>query len=183
MRQDGVRIISGAHKGLRLQVPACAEVRPTPERARETIFAMLGDGVRTAVLDLFAGSGALGIEALSRGASAVTLVDRQPEVCACLRHTAARLNSPAVEIVCMDALDYLRSRRAGHFGLVFMDPPYHAGLLEPALGLLREHRLIDGTSLVYAECAHGRSPLAQGYKIVREADFGRVSSYIMRCLH
>ena len=177
-----MRIISGTHKGLILSVPDCAGVRPTPDRVRETIFARLGDAVRTTVLDLFAGSGALGIEALSRGASSVTLVDNQQQVCMQLRHIAKRLHEQSLEIICMDALEFLRTASAGerHFGLVFLDPPYHASLLEPALGLLREFRLLDGSSLIYAECARGQLPLAPGYQIIREDNFGMVTSCFMR---
>lgn len=179
-RGRGVRIISGTHKGLRLAVPDCAGVRPTPDRVRETVFARLGDAVRTTVLDLFAGSGALGIEALSRGACSVTLVDNQQQVCRQLRHAAKRLHEPSLEIVCMDALEFLRSAGERHFGLVFLDPPYHASLLEPALGLLRECRLLDGSSLIYAECARGQLPLAPGFQIIREDGYGMVTSCFMR---
>ena len=175
-----MRIISGTHKGLRLAVPDCAGVRPTPDRVRETVFARLGDAVRTTVLDLFAGSGALGIEALSRGACSVTLVDNQQQVCRQLRHAAKRLHEPSLEIVCMDALEFLRSAGERHFGLVFLDPPYHASLLEPALGLLRECRLLDGSSLIYAECARGQLPLAPGFQIIREDGYGMVTSCFMR---
>lgn len=179
-RDRGVRIISGTHKGLRLVVPDCPGVRPTPDRVRETIFARLGDTVRTTVLDLFAGSGALGIEAMSRGASRVTLVDNQQQVCMQLRHAAKRLHEQSLEIVCMDALEFLRSAGERNFGLVFLDPPYHASLLEPALGLLREFRLLDSSSLIYAECARGQLPLAPGYQIIREDSFGMVTSCFMR---
>jgi 16S rRNA (guanine966-N2)-methyltransferase len=118
-----LRVSGGELRGRRLRVPRGArDLRPTTERVREAIFSILGDISGTQVLDLFCGTGALGIEAISRGAAAATLVDRRP--------AAARRNLEALElgnraeVVGGDAVRYLRRAPAAGFELVLCDPPY-----------------------------------------------------------
>ena len=120
-----MRIIAGRHRGRRLHAPAGRDTRPTSDRVREALFSILGARVEGArVLDLFAGSGALGLEALSRGAAAADLVDDDARAVA-----AARRNADGVEgahIHRADARAFLRSARAAErqYDLVFLDPPY-----------------------------------------------------------
>ena len=120
------RVIAGRYGGRRLQAPAGAATRPTSDRVREALFSILGARVHDArVLDLFAGSGALGLEALSRGARHVTFVDSGPAALAALRANLAALGAEA-DVVRSDALRWLRaaSRGARQYDLVFLDPPY-----------------------------------------------------------
>ncbi len=121
-----MRVVAGSHKGHRLRAPAGRGIRPTADRVREAIFSILGavDGLR--VLDLFAGSGALGIEAASRGATRVTFVDNDPRAVAAIRRNVGELGLRA-EILRRDALAYLAAAPA-RFDLIFLDPPYSSAL-------------------------------------------------------
>jgi 16S rRNA (guanine966-N2)-methyltransferase len=118
-----VRIVAGSFRGRRLQAPAGRATRPTADRVREALFSILGplDGVR--VLDLFAGSGALGIEALSRGAAAAVFVDSDPRAVAAIRRNLEAVGLDS-RVHRRDAIAYLREPRDGPFELVFLDPPY-----------------------------------------------------------
>jgi 16S rRNA (guanine(966)-N(2))-methyltransferase RsmD len=131
-----VRIIGGKWRGRVLRFPPVDGLRPTPDRVRETVFNWLGqdlDGLRC--LDLFAGSGAFGLESLSRGAAEAVLVDRSREVCDGLRTAVRTLDAKGARIVCADALEFA-ARAPGPFDVVFIDPPYGMSLAEPALGLV-----------------------------------------------
>jgi 16S rRNA (guanine966-N2)-methyltransferase len=135
----GVRVIAGKYGGRRLRAPRGRATRPTSDRVREALFSMLGapatDGLEGAVvLDLFAGSGALAIEALSRGAARAVLVERDPRALAAMRANLAELGlgSERAQVRRADALTALRNarERAETYDLVFVDPPYrHAGVL------------------------------------------------------
>jgi 16S rRNA (guanine966-N2)-methyltransferase len=118
-----VRIVAGSFKGRRLQAPRGANTRPTADRVREALFSILGplDGER--VLDLFAGSGALGIEALSRGAGAAVFVDSDQRAVTAIRRNLDEIGIDA-PVQRRDALAYLRAGHVGPFDLVFLDPPY-----------------------------------------------------------
>nr|WP_243720325.1 16S rRNA (guanine(966)-N(2))-methyltransferase RsmD [Luteimonas aestuarii] len=121
-----MRIIGGRWRGSRLPVADADGLRPTSDRARETLFNWLQPVLPGArVLDLFAGSGALGFEAVSRGAREAALVERDPTLCASLRDSATRLQAgDAIEVVCIDALRFLRDAAAAPFDLAFVDPPF-----------------------------------------------------------
>ena len=148
-----LRIIGGSWRGRRLRFPAAALIRPTPDRVRETLFNWLGAGVAGArCLDLFAGSGALGLEALSRGAAHVTFVERDPGAARELRARLAEWGAANAEIVRGDALGFLAGA-AQPFDVVFLDPPFASGLLEEAAALLERNGWLTGTARVYVECA------------------------------
>jgi 16S rRNA (guanine966-N2)-methyltransferase len=118
-----MRVIAGQLGGRRLQTPSGAATRPTAERVREALFSILGDLDGAAVLDLFAGSGALGIEALSRGAARATFVERAPRALVALRANLASLAlTDRARVLGGDALAALRT--ADKYDLVFLDPPY-----------------------------------------------------------
>lgn len=122
-----IRIIGGAWRGRRVRFPAIVDVRPTPDRVRETLFNWLGQdltGVRT--LDLFAGSGALSLEALSRGAALAVAVDRHRELVRALAETGRLLEAPGLETHCADAHAFL-AREKRMFDIVFLDPPFASG--------------------------------------------------------
>jgi 16S rRNA (guanine966-N2)-methyltransferase len=123
-----VRVIAGRFGGRRLSAPRGARTRPTADRVRESLFSVLGDLEGARVLDLFAGSGALGIEALSRGAAEATFVDSAPAALRALRENLAALEigAEAAEVRRVDARAFLRTaRKSGRqYDLVFVDPPY-----------------------------------------------------------
>jgi 16S rRNA (guanine966-N2)-methyltransferase len=138
-----VRVIGGLFGGRTLAAPRGRSTRPTPERVREAVFSILADVSEATVLDLFAGSGAMGIEAMSRGARHVTLVDASPAAIAAIRSNVRALGIPA-EVLHQRALAFLRNARTyGRlYDLVFLDPPYSqaaalgaelAGALTPVL--------------------------------------------------
>lgn len=154
-----MRITGGRLAGRRLEVPR-AEVRPTADRVRESLFGRLGDLAGKRVLDLFAGSGALGFEALSRGAESVVFADRSPLVLATLRKNAERLGvEDAIELRRGDARAVLRRLVGNHlFDLAFLDPPYAGGHLAAALGALVESALLAPEALVVAESDRRHPP-------------------------
>jgi 16S rRNA (guanine966-N2)-methyltransferase len=147
-----MRITGGRLAGRRLDVPR-GEVRPTADRVRESLFARLGCLAGKRVLDLFAGSGALGFEALSRGAENIVFADRSPAALATVRNNAERLGVlEAVELRRGDAQAVLRRLAGGPaFDLVFLDPPYASERLAPALRGLVESELLAPDALVVAE--------------------------------
>jgi len=128
-----VRVIAGSLRGSKLPVADSAGLRPTGDRARETLFNWLqGEVAGRRVLDLFAGSGALGFEAASRGAASVLLVERDAQLAASLRDSASRLHAEAISVECADALAWLARAPEPRFELAFLDPPFQAGLHEAA---------------------------------------------------
>jgi 16S rRNA (guanine966-N2)-methyltransferase len=165
-----LRIVAGRYGGRRIATPRGRDTRPTSDRVREALFSILGplDGAR--VLDLFAGSGALGLEALSRGAASATLVERAPAAVQVLRDNVADLGADA-EVVAADARAYLRFAReqGAQYDLVFLDPPYRA-----AAGLGRELELqpvLAAGARVVAE-SDRRSPLELGLPVTDERRYG-----------
>jgi 16S rRNA (guanine966-N2)-methyltransferase len=169
--RNRVRIVGGAWRSRLVRFPPSAEIRPTPDRVRETLFNWLGqrlDGL--AVLDLFAGSGALAFEALSRGAARAVLVERDRHVSAALEAAARELDAAGAQVVESDALAFL-ARSRERFDVVFVDPPYASGLAERALALLPAH-LAPGAR-VYVESATPFTAPAP-WRAVREGRAGAV---------
>lgn len=170
-RRNRVRIIAGQWRSRLVQFPDAPGLRPTPDRVRETLFNWLGqhlDGL--ACLDLFAGSGALGFEALSRGARRAVMVERDPAAVKALRASARALAAENAEIVESDALRYL-DRSSEHFDVAFVDPPYSEKLV-PEVLLKLAPRLNEGAR-VYAE---SDAPLGVGapWRLIREDRAGAV---------
>lgn len=132
-----VRIIAGQLRGSKLAVADRPGLRPSSDRVRETLFNWLqGVTPGARALDLFAGTGALGFEAASRGAARVLLVERDPALAESLRANAQRLKVDAVRVEAADALAWLQRAPTEAFDLVFLDPPFDASLWEPALARL-----------------------------------------------
>jgi 16S rRNA (guanine966-N2)-methyltransferase len=167
------RVIAGRFGGRRLQAPPGDATRPTADRVREALFSILGDRTRDArVLDLFAGSGALGLEALSRGARAATFVERAQPALDCLRTNLEALGAEA-EVVRADALRWLRGASAGarQYDLVFLDPPYRrAGALGAELSDVLPVVLAPG-ALVVTE-SDRRAPLELSIPATDERRYG-----------
>ena len=167
-----MRIIAGEFRGRRIKVPSRPGLRPTPDRVRETLFNWLGqwlDG--QSCLDLFAGSGALGFEAASRGAARVVMVENDRTAFESLQATRQTIGASAVEIVFGDALDYL-AREAGRFDVVFLDPPFRQNALPAAQERLAK-RLNEGAR-VYIEAAEPLEARA-GWNELKRARAGQVS--------
>ena len=165
-----IRIIGGTHRGRKLAVLDRPGLRPTPDRVRETLFNWLGqrlDGL--ACLDLYAGSGALGFEAASRGAARVVMVESDRRAFAALGDAKAALGADTVELVHGDALHYLRTGPA-RFDVVFLDPPFGQNALPAVFRLLA---LAPGAR-VYVEAAE---PFAAGpgWRELKRARAGQVS--------
>ncbi len=148
-----VRIIAGTWRGRYLQVPPYPSVRPTPARVRETVFNWLAGSIEGAeCIDLFAGSGALGFEAASRGARQVTLVDRERGVVKYLRQETEKFAAVQIEVVNARALSYIDCLRHP-VDILFLDPPFARGteLLEKTCARLAASRALKESSLVYVE--------------------------------
>jgi 16S rRNA (guanine966-N2)-methyltransferase len=148
-----LRIIAGTWRGRRFRFPAAADIRPTPDRVRETLFNWLRERVSAArCLDLCAGSGALGLEALSRGAARVHFVESDATAVRELRARLEEWGAQGATVERMDALRYLRTKPEV-FDIVFLDPPFEAGLLRSAARLLEEREWLAPHALIYVESA------------------------------
>lgn len=148
-----IRLIGGTYRRRLLPVIDSPGLRPTPDRVRETLFNWLGLHVAGAnVLDLFSGTGALGLEALSRGARHVHVVEQQPRVAERLRENIATLEATAQATVhVQDAVRWLQQPVPQPFGLVFLDPPFHKGLATPCCQLLEERGWLTDDAFIYLE--------------------------------
>ena len=171
-----VRVIAGRWRGRRLRFPDLPGLRPTPDRVRETLFDWLAPvcpGARC--LDLFAGSGALGIEALSRGAAEAVFVERHPVAVRALRENLARLNADGARVERIDALDWLREP-GSPFEIVLLDPPFGQGLLAPVCALLERGGWLAPTAWIYleAEAEGERPPLPDRWAPYREKKAGAI---------
>ncbi len=174
-RPGRVRIIAGAWRGRRLAVATVPGLRPTGDRIRETLFNWLAPHLPGArCLDLFSGSGALGLEAASRGAARVVMLEQDPRAMAQLRRHCETLRAARVEPIQADALQWLR-RTEERFDIVFVDPPFAAGLTPEVLALLRGGRLA-GQARVYVElaAADALDGPGCGWRVLREKRAGKV---------
>jgi 16S rRNA (guanine966-N2)-methyltransferase len=164
-----VRVVAGRYGGRRLSAPRGTRTRPTADRVREALFSMLGDVDGARVLDLYAGSGALGIEALSRGAGSAVFVERDPRAAAAIERNLAAVGVEAT-VARQDALRFL-GRAEGQFDLVFCDPPYDSAsrlagpLAERLPALTSEHARIVTES-------DKRNPLELPFPLLTERTYG-----------
>jgi 16S rRNA (guanine966-N2)-methyltransferase len=175
------RIIAGSHRGRRLAVPPGTGTRPTSDRAREGLFSSLQslldlEGAR--VLDLYAGSGALGLEALSRGAASATLVERDPQALAVLRRNVAELGLPAV-VVDADVPAYLAGAGGEVVDLVLLDPPYELPV-DPVLAALPP-LLAPGAVVVAERRTRGPEPAPPpALEALRSRRYGEATLWYFR---
>jgi len=150
-----LRIIAGEARGRPLLVPPGRSVRPTPDRVREALFSILGDRCRGAhVVDVCAGTGALGLEALSRGAAEVVLIERDRQTAQLLRENVARVGLEGARVVIGDArgaLKKLASERVAAFDIVLVDPPFDSGLSLPIVQVLLDAGLLAEAAVVVVE--------------------------------
>ena len=180
MNLNEVRIIGGKWKRRKLRFPDRPELRPTLDRVRETLFNWLAPYINDAnCLDLFAGTGALGFEALSRGAAAVTLVERDPRLVANLHNHRERLNAEHCTVVRADALRWL-SRQTSRWDIVFIDPPFRSSLAEKSLEKLLG-RVTSGGVVYLERASYGtRRPTPPGWVVEKSAQAGATFYQLLR---
>jgi 16S rRNA (guanine(966)-N(2))-methyltransferase RsmD len=174
-----VRIIGGQWKRSKLPVADRPGLRPTPDRVRETLFNWLGQDLSGwRCLDAFAGSGALGFEAASRGAAQVLLLERDPALLASLRQSQQRMKAEALCIEAADAIAWMGRAAAGSFDLVLLDPPFGSDLAERALPLAL--RLAAEAGLVYLEAPQLLAAVPDGWAIHRHGRAGAVHFHLLQ---
>jgi len=182
MASSNIRIVAGLYRRTPIPVADVAGLRPTPDRVRETLFNWLthlwdGEFADKRVLDLFAGSGALGFEAASRGVALVQMVERDRAAVTALRTLRDKLHADAVRIHAGDALDALQRMDASRYDLVLLDPPFKQGWLPRLWPLLPA--ILSDNGLIYAEA---ESPCAapEGFELLRSGKAGAVHYHLLR---
>ena len=175
-----MRIITGRAKGIRLKTLEGDNTRPTAERVKEAVFSMLqGDIEDREVLDLFSGSGQMGLEAVSRGAAHATMIDNSPLA---LKIISENVEKTKLGEYCTvrkdDALNFLRFSKEKKYDIVFLDPPYAAGIYRPAFDAMRKYGALKSTSIIVCESDNedifeGDADLAASYNVTKQARYGR----------
>lgn len=180
-RLSRLRIIGGRWRRRHLSFPDTGTVRPTPDRVRETLFNWLAPVIEGArCLDLFAGSGALGMEALSRGAASAVFVEQDPRLTRALRDNLARLGAEDARVMQAEALTWLQGIPTP-FDVVLLDPPFHQGLLAPVCQRLATGGWLGEGALVYLELARAETPtLPATWELRREKTAGEVYFRLFR---
>jgi len=176
-----IRIIGGQWRSRKLSFPILEGLRPTPDRVRETLFNWLQTAVPGArCLDLFAGSGALGLEALSRGAQSCTFIDMAPASCHALRDNLKNLDCQSAEVVQRDAVQWLQQlpdatngQNTVSFDLIFLDPPFNKDLCEQICQLLIDKNVVSERGFIYIE-TEPRAQLVNHWPLHREKTSGQV---------
>jgi len=169
-----MRIIAGRWKGTRLISPGGMKTRPTTDRVKESVFSILGRSVENArVLDLCAGTGNLGFEALSRGAESAVFVEKSAKALAIIRENSEKLRAENVRVLRGDAQRFVRNWDGKEsFSLIFFDPPYRGGLYRPVLEAIDHSQILCAEGLVVVE--HGRDQgLAASYQSLAVIDSRR----------
>jgi len=178
-----LRIIGGVWRSRRIEFAAAAGVRPTANRVRETLFNWLRNAVPGACcLDLYAGSGALGFEALSRGARRVVFVDQDLRVIQQLQANVELLGAQNAEIVWSEALEYLAACRAGPFDVVFLDPPFRDDVAGECCRRLEHCGLLTSPAWIYleTECRHPPPALPAHWRMLHDEAAGQVAYRLLR---
>jgi len=180
--RNRLRIIGGEWRGRKLSFPALPGLRPTPDRVRETLFNWLREilpGARC--LDLFAGSGALGLEALSRGAEEVVMVDHNPAVVARLKEHCRQLKAANARVVQAEARVFLQGTPQP-FDIIFLDPPFNGELLAPCMAELAARHWLTPTARLYIETDRHSPlpPLPADWAILRHKQAGQVGYYLLQ---
>lgn len=176
-KQNTVRINAGEWRSRLLKFPDAEGLRPTPERVRQTVFNWLGqDLTGLHCLDLFAGTGVMGFEALSRNAKTAVLVEKTPAVYKAILDNKTTLNAAAAQVFNTDAVSFLAQNRQ-LFDVIFIDPPYSQGWLTKVLPLLPAHLNPDG--FVYAEAEYGIQP-DEIWQVVKQSKAGNVFYHLLK---
>lgn len=181
-RPGRIRIIGGKWRGRKLPVPDVAGVRPTPDRVRETLFNWLQPVIAGAhCLDLYAGTGILGLEAMSRGAADAVLIEQDPVLLAQIRRNIEVLDAGAsVRAEQAGALEWLRHNNI-RFDLVFLDPPFGQGLVALSTQYLKERECLLPHAMIYIESEPGLQP-PDGFRVVKQGKAGKVKFMLVELL-
>jgi len=181
-RLGTIRVIGGKWRGRKITFQSHATLRPTPDRVRETLFNWLASSIQGGkCLDLFAGSGILGFEALSRGSSTVTAVEEHPKSCQSMLQAKEELYAN-LTVVQADVKRWLEKSNNELFNVVFLDPPYHSNLWLESIQKLQSNRLVVQNGFVYVETnvllKNEQFPI--GCELYRMKKAGNVYSYLIR---
>jgi 16S rRNA (guanine966-N2)-methyltransferase len=180
-----LRIIGGKWRGRKLDFADIPEIRPTPDRIRETVFNWLAPDIRgAACLDLFAGSGALGFEALSRGAAKVVMVDRSRSVIFKLKEIAEMFEAePTIDFYCAAMPDNLEKLAGNKFDIIFLDPPFRQGLIAATCAKLEQINCLADNAWIYIE-AESELVVAEiipaNWQMLRNKKAGQVGYYLIK---
>ena len=177
-----LRIIAGQWRGRKIRFPDIQQIRPTPDRVRETLFNWLMPVITGArCLDLFAGSGVLGLEALSRGAGEVVFCDRNKKIGVYLKETLQLLGAENAQVISQDAKQYL-NEASMPFDIVFLDPPYDSGELIDCCNLLEQQRLLKPDAMIYLEHRGdlAAADLPVNWSLFREKQAGQVCYQLVK---
>lgn len=181
MKQGQVRIIGGQWRSRRLKVPDSKDLRPTPDRVRETLFNWLSPFIEGAYcLDAFAGSGALGFEALSRGAAFVVMTDSSAEIVHLLQTELAAFGAENALIYRATVPEQLKAVTRP-FDIVFLDPPFNENLLLPTCQYLEEHHLLADRALIYLEARTviKDNDLPPNWRVIKQKKAGDVAFHLV----
>ena len=176
-RPGRLRIVAGKWRSRLLDIADAPGLRPTSERVRETVFNWLAPLIQGArCLDLFAGSGALGFEALSRGAASVVFVDNSGSAIKAIEKSARALEAAGADIHRGDAADYVRNARPASFDIIFLDPPFADDRLDDLCGLIEERGILAPGGRVYLEQDRGQAetPLPDRWRVLKDKTAGNV---------
>jgi len=177
-----LRIIGGQWRGRKLSFTPIEGLRPTPDRVRETLFNWLMHDIHGArCCDLFAGSGLLGFEALSRGAAHVDMVDTSKKVIQTLEDNRKKLNIDNIAIIKKNALDFLKDTKTP-YDIIFLDPPFTQNLWEPCLNLIRQHKLLTKDGLIYIETPKHKTLDTECFDLLKTKTAGDVQFCLVRLI-
>lgn len=175
-----MRIITGKAKGIRLKTLEGNTTRPTAERVKEAVFSMIQFDIEgRKVLDLFAGSGQMSLEALSRGADSAVLIDKSPEAIKIIEENALKCKLyPFCEIRRSEYLDYIKRNRGEKFDIIFLDPPYAQNFYAPAIRALLTYDMLKCSSLLVCESGEeeifdGDTELADKFEIFKQSRYSK----------
>ena len=175
-----IRITGGENRSRLLETPNTTLTKPTMDKVRAAVFSALGDAVRnTRVLDLFAGSGSYGFEALSRGAKEATFIDSSFEAIKAIKKNASNLNRENVEILNSDVLAFL-SQNTQEFNIIFADPPYKLEVYEELVKTLIERKIVSDGGIIVLESEKELNIDESQFKSVRFYKYGLAKIYILR---
>ena len=179
-----LRVISGSARGRKLSAPEGLDTRPTTERVKESIFNIISPYLpATNILDLFAGSGAMGIEALSRAGHHAVFVEQDEKALSVIKKNLqdTRLYDRA-EVIRTDAFSFLQ-HNAVRFDIIFLDPPYNKGLLTKAMDEIYRLSLLSDNGIIVAESEYGGElPSGNGFDLIKQAKYGKTVVSVFRTI-